>query len=80
MIQHGQGCLRSLIFASPQLFDPEFMSVLWRFTTHVEQVAVPGNIIDTMLNAVILLVVLNLYMMLNPCPLSYEKTTLHLSK
>jgi hypothetical protein len=33
------------------------MSVLWRFTTHVEQVAVLGNIIATMLDAVILLAV-----------------------
>jgi hypothetical protein len=57
MIQHGQRSLRPLIRASPRLFGSEFMSILWRFTTHVEQVAVLGNIIATLLDAVILLVV-----------------------
>ena len=33
------------------------MSFLWRITTHVDQVAVLGNIITSMLHAVILLVV-----------------------
>jgi hypothetical protein len=57
MIHHGQRSFRTLIRASPRLFDPEFVCVFWRFTTHVDQDGVLCDIIATVLDAVVLLVI-----------------------
>ncbi len=59
MIYHhdGQRSLNTLICATSRLFDPEFESDFWHFTTHADQVGGLCNIIATMLEAVVLLVV-----------------------
>ena len=57
MIHHGQRSRRPLIRTTSRLFDPEFVSILWSFTTHIDQVGIFRDIISTMLNTVILLVV-----------------------
>jgi hypothetical protein len=49
--------LRILIRASPRLFDPEFVSVLWRLTSHIDQVGILCDIITVLLDAVVLLIV-----------------------
>ncbi len=56
-MHHGQRSIGTLICAPPRLFDPEFVCVFWRFTTHVDQVGVLSNIIATVLDAVVFLVI-----------------------
>jgi hypothetical protein len=50
MIYHGQRSFRTLIRASFRLFDPEFVCVHWRFTTHFDQVGVLCDIIVILLD------------------------------
>jgi hypothetical protein len=57
MMHHGQGSFRTLICAPPWLFDPEFVCDFWRFTIHVDQVGVLCDIIATVLDAVVFLVI-----------------------
>jgi hypothetical protein len=57
MMHHGQGSFRTLICAPPWLFDPEFVCVFWRFTTHIDYVGVLCDIIATVLDAVVFLVI-----------------------
>ncbi len=56
-IHHGQYVVRVLIFSSLRHFNPEFISVFLRFATHVDQVGELGDIIATMLYAMIFFVV-----------------------